>query len=416
MKTSIIQRKLLVLVILFLGTTGALMAQNENYDVISGVVRDSKTNELILFASVTVTGTDIGTVTNSEGEFTLKVNKNLQARTFEISHLSYLNKKFDIQASVGQKVFLLDQHVFQLQEISIIPDDPRSLVLMALRNIPKNYSEVPNAMTGFYRETIRQRKDYLSISEALIDIYKAPYRGLANDQVKVIKGRNGTNVKKADTLMVQLQGGPNVAMLLDIVKNTDLSIALNDLDNYNFELSSFVKVDDKLNYVVSFSPAVEKNEPLYFGKLYIEKESLAISMAEFNLDLSDEEKAAKQFVQKKPIGLVFVPTSTNYLVTYKAQKGKFYLNYVRIELKFKCDWRKKWFKNNYVIVSEVAITDRKEDKIVRFANNEVFRSNMILSDKIQHFTESDYWEDYNIIEPEQSIQTAIKRFTKGLKK
>lgn len=416
MKTRIASNNLLVLILIFFSTTGSMLAQNDSFDVVSGVVRDSKTNELILFASVTVTGTDIGTVTNSEGEFTLKVNKNLNAGTFEISHLSYITKAFDIKGSIGQKVFLLDQHVFQLQEISVIPDDPRSLVMMALRNIPRNYSEVPNSMTGFYRETIRQRKDYLSISEALVDIYKAPYRGLASDQVKVIKGRNGTNVKKADTLMVQLQGGPNVALLLDIVKNTDLSIALNDLDNYNFELSSFVKVDDKLNYVVSFSPAIEKNEPLYFGKLYIEKESLAISMAEFNLDLSDEEKAAKQFVQKKPMGLVFVPTSTNYLVTYKAQKGKFYLNYVRIELKFKCDWRKKWFKNNYVIVSEVAITDRKDEKIARFANNEVFRSNMILSDKIQHFTESDYWEDYNIIEPEASIQTAIKRFTKGIKK
>jgi hypothetical protein len=405
-----------IAVLIFSGN-GTLFGQADSYNTISGVVKDAKTHDVIVFASVSITGTDIGTVTNSEGEFTLKVNKSLNAKTFEISHLSYLNQTFNIEASIGSdKVFYLNEHVFQLREISIVPDDARSLVEMALSKIPKNYSDKPNMMTGFYRETIRQRRDYLSISEALIDIFKAPYKGIQSDQVKILKGRNGSNVKKADTLMVQLQGGPNVTMLLDIVKNTDLSIGLDNLDNYIFEISSFVNIDEKLNYIVSFKPSSNRPEPLYFGKLYIEQESMAITMAEFSLDLSDQVKAAQQFVQKKPMGLVFLPTATNYLVTYKEQNGKYYLNYVRIELKFKCDWKRKWFKNNYTIVSEVAITDRKEDKIARFAYQEQFKSNMILANKIQSFTDADFWEDYNIIEPEQSIQTAIKKFTKGLKK
>jgi len=53
------------------------------------------------------------------------------------------------------------------------------------------------------------------------------------------------------------------------------------------------------------------------------------------LTWSDEEKASGFFVKKKPAGLVFMPTSTGYLVTYKEQNGKFYLDYVRIDLKFR---------------------------------------------------------------------------------
>ncbi|MBK7211834.1 MAG: carboxypeptidase-like regulatory domain-containing protein [Bacteroidales bacterium] len=392
-------------------------AQVSNFVTVSGIVKDAKSHEPIAFASISLTGTDIGTVSNSDGEFSLKVGTAQSDGSIEISHLSYVSGKFGISASTGEnKVFYLDPHVFMLKEISIIPDDPRSIVMMALGKISKNYSDNPNMMTGFYRETIRQKKDYVSISEALVDIYKAPYTGYQNDQVRIIKGRNGSNVKKADTLMVQLQGGPNVALLIDIVKNLDLSISLNNLDNYAFELTTFVNIDDKPNYVISFRPNILSPEPLYYGKLFISRDNLAITRAEFSLDLQDEEKAARQFVQKKPTGLVFQPTSTSYLVTFNESGGKYYLNYVRIELKFVCDWKKRWFKNTYNIVSEVAITDRREENAVKFPNQDLFRSNMILADKIQSFTDNDFWGDYNIIEPEQSIQNAVKKFTKGLKK
>jgi hypothetical protein len=234
--------------------------------------------------------------------------------------------------------------------------------------------------------------------------------------VKIYKGRKGTNVKKADTLMVQLQGGPNVSMLLDIVKNTDLSIALDNLDNYNFEFSSIVNIEDKPNWVISFSPNVIKEEPLYFGKLFISQDKIAITRAEFSLDLNDADKAARVFVQKKPMGLIFLPTSTSYLVTYKEQKGKHYLNYVRVDLKFRCDWKKRVFKNYYTVMSEVAITDRREDNIAKFANQELFKSSMIFAEKVQNFTDPNFWGEYNIIEPEESIENAIKKISKSMNK
>lgn len=405
---------LLIAVCAFYGSYG--QNANENYYTVTGTVKDARTNDVIVFASVSVPGTDVGTVTNSEGEFTLKIGKALKATVFEISHLSYVNKKFSIEESIGKhRIYYLDQHVIQLSTVPIRPYDAREIVAMALHGIRENYSEKPNMMTGFYRESVRQRRDYLSIAEAVVDIYKAPYTSYQGDQVKVFKGRTGSNVKRADTLMVQLQGGPHVALLLDIVKNTDLSIALDNLDNYKFDIVSIVNIDDKPNYVIGFQPNVSKPEPLYIGKLYIDMDKLAITMAEFNLDLSDPDKASNFFVQKKPAGLIFTPTSTSYLVTYKKQNDKFYLNYVRIELKFKCDWKRKWFKNNYTITSEVAITDRREDNIVKFAGQELFRSNMIFADKVQAFTDENFWGESNIIHPEESIQNAIRKIAKNLR-
>jgi hypothetical protein len=158
-----------------------------------------------------------------------------------------------------------------------------------------------------------------------------------------------------------------------------------------------------------------KEQPLYFGKLYIEQDNMAITRAEFSLDLSDEDKASGFFVQKKPMGLIFMPTSTGYLVTYKEQNGKYYLDYVRVELKFRCDWKRRLFKNYYTVVSELAITDRRADNIVKFGNPEIFRSNMVFTDKVQAFTDVDFWGENNIIEPDNSIENAIKKLSKSMK-
>lgn len=271
-------------------------------------------------------------------------------------------------------------------------------------------------MKGFYREAIRQRGGYITLSEAVVDIYKASYTGYKNDLVKIFKGHRGTNVEKADTLLVKLQGGPDVMLLLDIVRNPEISIGLDDLNNYNFKFESMVNIDDKPNYVISFTPFLILTSPLYIGKLYISQETMAITRAEFSLDLSDIDKAAGIFIKRKPGGLSFVPVSTNYLVTYKQQNGKYYLNYVRADLKFKCEWKKQHYKNTYTLMSELAITDRREEPILEFTRDEIFRSWMVFDEKVENFADPDFWGESNIIEPDKTIEEAIKKLSKSMNK
>jgi hypothetical protein len=414
MKNFCRQARWVSLILLLFIAFCEIHAQN-TYITITGLLQDSKTGDKVTFATITVPNTGIGTVSNSDGEFTLKVNSSLNAEYFEVSHLSYATKQFKISEAAGtSKTFLLDIQPVQLKEIPVVPKDARKIVETAFLETGRNYSQVPNMMTGFYREYVMQRRDYISISEAVIDIYKSPYSGIQDDQVKIFKGREASNVKKADTLMVQLQGGPKVLMLLDIVKNPDLSIAMDDLDNYQFEFGTVVNIDDKQNWVIEFSPNPLKEGPFYFGKIYISQDNYAITRAEFSLDLRDATKASGAFVKKKPMGLIFMPASTSYLVTYKEQDGKYYLNYVRVDLKFRCDWKKKLFRNNYAILSEAAITGRSEDHIVRFGNDETFKSGMVFAEKVEDFTDEDFWGEHNIIEPEESIGKAIEKLSKNI--
>jgi hypothetical protein len=416
MKLSIRDLARIAILVLLMTIAAVVLAQNP-YISVSGIIKDAKSGDRISHASITLPGTSIGTVSNSDGEFMLKVDTSLHAESFQISHLSYKSKTVRIIDAIGKmKIYQLETQAIQLKEISIVPKDAREIVGKALENIRKNYQEVPNMMTGFYRESVKQNRDYLTISEAVLDIYKTSAMSMLNDQVKLFKGRKGTNVKRADTLMVQLQGGPNVTLLLDIVKNPHLSIGLNTPSNYSFEFLNVATIEGKLNWVIGFSPWNDRVAPLFSGKLYITQDEYAITRAEFSLDLSDIEKASWYFVQKKPSGVVFIPTATDYLVTYKQQNGKYYLNYVRIELKFKCDWKKRLFKNSYTLTSEMAITNRKDGEVSRFDGEDLFRSRMILSEKVEDLEDVNFWGENNIIEPESTIEDAIKKLSESMKK
>lgn len=413
MKTSV-RRALLMWFWLLLSAPIVLIAQSD-VNVISGTLRDARTRARIGNAAISVPGSAVGTVSNSEGEFSLKIPKSSGADTFVVSHISYETKILPLSNYTNlRKDILLDAKVQQLSEVVVNPADPRAVVKLAFEKIKNNYSHSPNLMKAFYRESIRQRRNYISITEAVVDISKAPYLGLKTDEVKILKGRKGVNVKRADTVNVMLQGGPKVLLYVDVPKNPALGIALVNWENYDFKYDNVAWIDDKPNYVIHFRPARVLEDPLYFGRVFIQQNNFAITRVEFNLDLRDEEKASAMFVTKKPRDMVFAPTETNYLVTFKPQGDKYYLNYIRFDVKFKSDWKRKLFKNNYTIISEMAITDREETDDTKIPNSERFKPNMIMSETVGAFYDEEFWGSHNIIEPEEAIENAIRRITKKM--
>lgn len=393
--------------------------ETENYYTITGLVRDAQTRNPIAYASVFIDQAEVGTVTNADGGFILKVDKGLQATHFSITHLGYRGARFRIADYLGNQrhEFLIEPTSVLLQEVVVRPNDARSLVEQAIAKITSNYPDQNYRLTGFYREAIKQRRDYVSISEAVVEVDQTPYfPNSSGDRVKIVQGRKSGNVKKMDTLIVKLQGGPHVSMLLDIVKNPNVLLDKDFLNYYNYELVDLIQLEDQTNYVVEFEPRVVLPYPLYYGRLYISTENLAISMAEFSLDISDQEKAVQNFVMRKPSRLRFTPTRTKYLVTYIEVDGKYHVNYVRNELEFFADWRARIFRTNYMVMSELAITGRKPDGAERFPIRETFRRSNILADMVPVYFDESFWGAYNVIEPDESIESAIRKLNTRLER
>jgi hypothetical protein len=66
-------------------------------------------------------------------------------------------------------------------------------------------------------------------------------------------------------------------------------------------------------------------------------------------------------------------------------------------------------------MSEMAITDRTNEEVIKFAGKEKLRYSDVFSDQVEAFTDPEFWGEYNVIEPDQSIESAIRRLSRKLK-
>lgn len=385
-----------------------------DFITVEGLVRDKESKKKLEYVNIAVAGTNIGTVTNADGAFSIKIQKALSNRPVEVSHIGYLNTVIPLSGKdISGYTVYLEPNPTSLDEVIIRGGDARPIVLEAMSKIPANYPATESLLTGFYRETAQKGRRYITISEAIIDIYKTAYKRVdaSSDRVQILKGRKLLSPKVSDTLIVKLLGGPNLSLYVDIVKNPYLLLDPELMPYYAFRLEGSTVLDERPHYVIDFQPQASLPYALYKGKLYIDKKRLSFSRAEFELDMSDRLKATDAILKKKPFGLRFRPIGVTYLVTYSERQGVTWLNYIRNEIRFKCDWKRKLFSTNYTMTSEMVVTDGKmaEERIPYKIS---FKSNQSLSDKVSDFTDEQFWGDYNIIEPTESLENAVHKLKK----
>ncbi len=409
-----------VIIFGYLQTINISVAQqmDQDYSEFIGLVIDSKTKKPLEFASVIVNSSNISTISNLDGVFLLKVPAFDLDKSVTISYLGYDNHTIKLKNfSSGKMEIKMVESFVSLPNVSLVSGDPKEILKKVLKNRDLNYPSKPLIMNGFYRESIKKRRKYASLSEAVIEIYKQPHHTASKDQVKLFKSRKSTDYRKIDTLVIKLQGGPYNNINMDMVKNKDLFFSEDLFDLYDFAFDKTISINNRPVYVISFIQKSSIVEPLFKGKLYIDVNSYALTKAIFSLNLENLKKASKYFVKKKPAKAEVIPIHTKYIVDYRNNKGKWYYNYGRIELSFKIKWDKKVFNSIYHLTIEMAITDWKINTDRKsLKNKERLRHNVIINDSASGFSDSEFWGDYNVIEPDKSIENAIRKIKKQLDK
>ncbi|MGB5356158.1 MAG: carboxypeptidase-like regulatory domain-containing protein, partial [Eudoraea sp.] len=234
-----------------------------------GEVIDQDNKNPLIFATLTLEGSNISTVTNTEGSFILKIPKNITSGNILISFLGYKTASIPLSQlkNEGNTIYL-SVSVTELSEVDIvIPRNATNLVKETFRRRGDNYFDDATLMTAFYRETIKKRKQNVSLSEAVVNIYKTPYNNSKRDAVQLYKARKSTDYSKLDTLALKLQGGPFNALYVDMIKYPEYIFTERSIDDYNFNFVRSTRINDQTIFVISFKQKPEIMEPLFQGEL-----------------------------------------------------------------------------------------------------------------------------------------------------
>ena len=379
-----------------------------------GYLIDKSNRKKIAYANIGILGKPVGTISNMDGFFSIKIEPNQLNDTLVISYIGYKTYKAPIQNLIKKtQTLAIEPHIVSLQEIIVRNTEPRKIVRKALENLREKYYDKPYMLTAFYRENIKSKKHSLIYSEAILEIYKRPFYTVNNDDIKLVKGRKNINLAKIDTAIIKLKGGENSVTDLDLIKFPIEFLDKQGINFYQYSLVDIVLINNKPTYKIEFYST--NSRFIYEGIMYIDLKKLILIEADYAINKKIIRRKARLFLAKRTKGIKLKPISAKYKVSYKEINGKYFLNHIKGDLGFKLKIKKKLWSKNFDISFELASSKLDTVNLKKIKRKEKLKKSEIFSDRFFGY-DSHFWGENNIIVPEESLNKALLRIKSCLQK
>lgn len=375
---------------------------------LEGRVADYITGEPLVYVSIALQNEPIGTITNQDGNYVLKLPVRHMNDSLVFSFIGYATGTRAISDLQRSGSVRLHSTSIRIKEVRVKAVSVEELLDGVRDQIAMNYPSSFRQLTGFYRETIRQDADYISISEAVLEILKSPYTAdFREDKVRLRKARKSPDIKPFHWVNFKLQGGPFTITKLDAIKTHETFIDREFQHLYRYAISDVIWFRERPVYVVTFRPVKSISFPLFKGEMYIDRESLALIHARFSLDNYGLDLAEESLIKRKPRGFKVKPLHVDYEVDYQFHDRKWHLHSARALVSFRVRSREDRVNSVFESSSELLVTDIKNTDLKRFPGKELFTINDIFTDISVDYDEG-FWGNYNIIKPDENLQNAIR--------
>ena len=382
---------------------------SEVVNYITGIILDDASDEPLPFATIGLKNIGKGTVTNTSGEFGLKISPDYLNDTLSVSYLGYMGREIPLKQALGNNFTIrIKREFISIPEIIIRTQVPQEILYKAYSAISRNYGNTPSMLTGFYRESVMKKMELQTYSEAIIEIYKSAYTSsFLVDQIKVLKSRKIENADRTDTLTVRLKAGLSTCLELDGVRNTFDFIARESMAEYIYRITDIVSYDEESAYVIDFEQREGIELPLYRGSIYINTDDFAILHADFELHPRYINKMKDSFISRSSRGFDTWPLTVKYSVSYRKVDSRYFLSHVRGDLVFTSKKKKKLFSSQFNVFFELAVTGINIKNVSRFEREELAPIHSVFSKTITSY-DSRFWENQDFLKPEDNLLQALK--------
>jgi hypothetical protein len=387
---------------------GSTIKAEKEHTQLSGKVIEKNADTPLPYANIGIYNRNIGTISNEDGEFVLKLRDNHTGDTLVFSYMGYENRFIPVEQFSDGQVVQLDEKLYSIQEVIVRTFDADMVIDRALNRIKQNYYFSPLIATGFYRETVRREGDYTSVSEAVIEMYK-PYNKLfQSPKIKILKSRKSADVSNRDSINLKLKAGLEAILLLDIIHENISFFNSGYFQYYDFSVSNISHFDGHNTYVIDFTPDKEAEIPLYTGKLYLDVKTLALVSAEFHLNRENLRKVSESLIIKKKWNIHVKPREVSYFVNYRRIRNKYFLNQIRGELSFKVRKQNQLFADDFDVSFEMVTSSLDTSRVKSFEQGTFAKPHKVFIEQIENY-DPDFWGNYNYIKPDEPLEEVVRK-------
>jgi len=371
---------------------------------LKGKVLDEQTKTALPYAHVIHCGSNLGTVSNADGLFILKLNHPQATDSIEISYMGYRHLKVsyrDLLEDVPE--LYLKAISVNLNELTITDESPQEIVAKAFAKVGENYPTEDLFFQGFFREIILQDTACLAFSEALVHIHKKNYiDGKSDDEIQLVKGRSKVDPKESVLLKhVNFRGGLLGSVRLDVLK-TQLFDEKSQA-YFAYELDDFTQLQGKWMYVIKFDRHPDSKKAGLKGRFFIEVESYAfarIEMERNEIGLKQDNKfGLKNELAMKRLGLKLEKLSRTFVIDYRLLADKWQLFTTQYQLKMRVIQKKEPSLIHYQ--TKLFMYDLLEEGSYLKQQKNISKRNMAYRE-VSKYEDEAFWQNFQYVQPAQA--------------
>ncbi|MEZ4776137.1 MAG: carboxypeptidase-like regulatory domain-containing protein [Bacteroidia bacterium] len=401
-----------------------LSAQTQNR--LSGRIVDGETLEPLPFVQIRALNARIGTLTNEDGYFLLKLPSNA-SDTVYFSHIGYevLKKAVSGNDALEMGTISLREKVVSLHEVVIRPVEPEDLLRQAIAAIPENYNHNPLNMQGFYREMIWRDTKPAQFSEAVVDIFKVPNEKeeTSGNRLRLLKGRSFMDSALLEKVTVNIGGGGPKSIIGKAIVGETLGenfLDPKEFKHYEYKIDGVSTLAGRDVYVISFDQKEKLDRRLYQGKIYLDLQTLAFASIDYKLSERGKKfpltralgfKAAAALAMMRTLGIRLTYNAESGKTDYVYDRGKWYLNYSSLDFGGVLTTKGKFDMPESMDIGvglEMLITRMDPGKADRFADSELINDEVSLKEQVGEYDEA-FWEGHNYLQPGKKLREAVEK-------
>jgi hypothetical protein len=231
---------------------------------INGVIIDSGKNT-VPYAAIGIISKSIGTSSNDDGEFSLKLSRENLSDTLTVSSIGYKTFKIKVQDYLNQKekVIILTEEVESLNEITLIKPD--YYVKNALKNIKKTSLTSPHQLTILYRRFSTENNTPRFLVEHYANVLDRGFTTSEFEEAEVLESR-----KSVDYRYVKFKQGFHALIMIAKQNQIRGEFYVND---YNWKITGDSSYDGE---EIAILEGRAKSNPGSWVRLYIGVETFGI--------------------------------------------------------------------------------------------------------------------------------------------
>jgi hypothetical protein len=317
---------------------------------LKGLILDKETKETLPFATISISESQTGVVSNELGEFQYHIPENFEKSFVEISYVGYktiIINVFEIES--GKLVtFEMESQLQQLQEVDVTRKRSRTeavdIVNKAISNIRKNYPREKTKLNGYYRDYIRPAWSDSSknLIEAALVIEDGGFQtpDFKRTKISLEQLRYNPSITIDSSLNRTYNGKNKFIPYVGLTAANELAIlrAHDPIRNHNEMTFSYVEIFDHKftpNHNFHYESITEDDSTLIYCIRFDKHTKIAATMSEYWVDgqifISSGSFAILKFAYTLKCS---TPSYTGILfdlkLEYKNYQKKYYLNYLSL--------------------------------------------------------------------------------------